>query len=159
MGKIQSDSNLTLLLVTFSVRSRPAALEKNNKQQSDLNRVSLLHHEAVAWNPMMTSSNGNIFHVTGPLWGKPRSPVDSPHKGQWRGALMFSLICAWTNGWANNRDAGNVRIRCVHYDVPVMHTPFCYAHRLGMEIYTVLESVSRRKLRDPPPRGTAWRIT
>ena len=22
-----------------------------------------------------------------------RSPVNSPHKGQWRGALMFSLIC------------------------------------------------------------------
>ena len=24
-----------------------------------------------------------------------RSPVNSPHKGQWRGALMFSVICAW----------------------------------------------------------------
>ena len=24
-----------------------------------------------------------------------RSPVNSPHKGQWREALMFSLICAW----------------------------------------------------------------
>ena len=24
--------------------------------------------------------------------GIPRSPVNSPHKGQWRGALMFSLI-------------------------------------------------------------------
>ena len=23
-----------------------------------------------------------------------RSPVNSPHKGQWRGSLMFSLICA-----------------------------------------------------------------
>ena len=22
-----------------------------------------------------------------------RSPANSPHKGQWRGALMFSLIC------------------------------------------------------------------
>ena len=28
-----------------------------------------------------------------------RSPVNSPHKGQWRGALVFSLICAWINGW------------------------------------------------------------
>ena len=28
--------------------------------------------------------------------GNHRSPVDSPHKGQWRGALMFSLICAWS---------------------------------------------------------------
>ena len=28
-----------------------------------------------------------------------RSPVNSPHKGQWRGAMMFSLICVWINGW------------------------------------------------------------
>ena len=46
-----------------------------------------------------------------------RSPVDSPQKGQWRGALMFSLICARTNGWANNRDAGNLRRPCAYYDV------------------------------------------
>ena len=32
-----------------------------------------------------------------------RSPVNSPHKGQWRGALMFTLICARINGWVNNR--------------------------------------------------------
>ena len=32
-----------------------------------------------------------------------RSPVNSPHKGQWRGALIFSLICVWINGWVNNR--------------------------------------------------------
>ena len=31
------------------------------------------------------------------------SPVNSPGKGQWRGAFMFSLICAWLNGWVNNR--------------------------------------------------------
>ena len=34
--------------------------------------------------------------------GIPRSPVNSPHKGQRHGALMFSWICAWTNGWVNN---------------------------------------------------------
>ena len=49
-----------------------------------------------------------------------RSPVNSPHKGQWRGALMFSLISAWTNGWVNNRDAGDLRRHRVHYDVTVM---------------------------------------
>ena len=32
-----------------------------------------------------------------------RSPVNSPHKDQWRGALMFSLICTWINSWVNNR--------------------------------------------------------
>ena len=35
-----------------------------------------------------------------------RSPVNSPHKGQWREALVFSLICVWINGWVNNREAG-----------------------------------------------------
>ena len=38
-----------------------------------------------------------------------RSPVNSPHKGQWRGALMFSLIRVWINGWVNNREAGDLR--------------------------------------------------
>ena len=37
-----------------------------------------------------------------------RSPVNSPHKGQWRGALMFSFICVWINGWVNNRKAGEI---------------------------------------------------
>ena len=38
-----------------------------------------------------------------------RSPVNYPHKGQWRGASMFSLICAWINGWVNYREAGDLR--------------------------------------------------
>ena len=49
-----------------------------------------------------------------------RSPVNSPHKGQWRGAFMFSLICTWTNDKVNNRDAGDLRRHRVHYDVTVM---------------------------------------
>ena len=49
-----------------------------------------------------------------------RWPVNSPHKGQWRGALMFSLICAWRNGWVNNHESGNLRHHLAHYDVIVM---------------------------------------
>ena len=52
--------------------------------------------------------------------GAHRSPVDSPHKGQWRGASMFSLICARTDGWASNREAGDLRCHRAHYDVIVM---------------------------------------
>ena len=48
------------------------------------------------------------------------SPVNSPHKGQWRGALLFSLICFWINGWVNNRKAGDLRRYRAHYDVIVM---------------------------------------
>ena len=49
-----------------------------------------------------------------------RSPVNSPHKGQWRGALVFTLICARINGWVNNREAGDLRRHRAHYDVIVM---------------------------------------
>ena len=52
-------------------------------------------------------------------------PVDSHHKCQWRGALMFSLMCAWTNGLANNRNAG-LRRHGTHYDATVkMGSVFC----------------------------------
>ena len=50
------------------------------------------------------------------------SPVNSPHKGQWRGALMFSLICIRINGWVNNHEAGDLRRYRAHYDVTVMHS-------------------------------------
>ena len=52
-----------------------------------------------------------------------RSPVNSPHKGQWRGALMFTLICARINGWVNNGEAGDLRRNRAHYDVIVMFQP------------------------------------
>ena len=50
-----------------------------------------------------------------------RSTVNFPHKGQWGGALMFTLICARMNGWVNNREAGDLRRYWVHYDVIVMN--------------------------------------
>ena len=49
-----------------------------------------------------------------------RSPVNSPHKGQWRGALMVFFICAWINSWVNSREAGDLRRHRTHYDVIVM---------------------------------------
>ena len=50
------------------------------------------------------------------------SPVNSPHKGQRRGALMFSLICVWINDWVNNREAGDLRRYRAHCDVIIMHS-------------------------------------
>ena len=49
-----------------------------------------------------------------------RSPVNSPHKGQWRGALMFSLICVRINDWVHNRESGDLIRYRAHYDVIVM---------------------------------------
>ena len=41
-------------------------------------------------------------------------------KAQWRETLMFSLICTWTNGWANNPDAGDFGRHRTYHDVTVM---------------------------------------
>ena len=74
---------------------------------------------------MMTSSNGLIFRVTGHSCGEYTSPLWIPHKGQWRRALMFSLICVWVNGWVNKREAGDLRRYRAHCDVTVMEYVFC----------------------------------
>ena len=47
-------------------------------------------------------------------------PVNSPHKGQWREALMFSLICTWINDSVSNRHAGDLRRHRAHCEVIVM---------------------------------------
>ena len=57
-----------------------------------------------------------------------RSAVNFPHESQWRGALMFALICAWINGCANNRRAGDLRRNRPHYDVPAYNIPPPHLH-------------------------------
>ena len=72
-------------------------------------------------NVMMTSSKWNHFLRYWPFVHRiHRSPVNSPHKGQRRGALMFSLNCVWVSGWMNNREAGDFRRHHTHYDVNEM---------------------------------------
>ena len=56
-----------------------------------------------------------------------RWPVNSPHKGQWREALMFSLICSWINGWVNRREAGDLRRHGANLGVVVIDQ----SHRYG----------------------------
>ena len=56
------------------------------------------------WRHQMETCSASLAFVRGIhrwLRGINRSPVNSPHTDLWRGALMFSLICAWTNGWVN----------------------------------------------------------
>ena len=65
-----------------------------------------------------------------------RSPTNSPHKGPWRGVLMFSLICAYTNGWVNNREAGDR----AHYDVIVMDIGCWYPIMLSKSVILLTAS-------------------
>ena len=70
---------------------------------------------------MMTSSQWQHFPPYWPFVREiHRSPVNSPHKGPWRGALMFSLICVWINGWINNGEDGDLKRYRAYYDVTVM---------------------------------------
>ena len=47
------------------------------------------------------------------------APLNSPHRGQWRGALTFPLICVGING-RNTREAGDLGRYCANYDVSIM---------------------------------------
>ena len=73
-------------------------------------------------------------------------PVNSPQKGQRREALMFSLICAWTNTWVNNRDAGDLRCHRTAYDVTVLNlqlfTSFVNIHILHVRYLLMLHGCS-----------------
>ena len=80
---------------------------------------------AEKWVPVMvTSSNGNIFRVTGPLWGEFTGHWWIPlTKANDAGLWSFLFICGWINGWVNNREAGDLRRHCAYYDVTVMWRP------------------------------------
>ena len=56
-----------------------------------------MHDDVIKWK--------HLPHYWPFVRGIQRSPVKTPHKGQWWGALMFSFICAWIKDWVNNRDA------------------------------------------------------
>ena len=89
-----------------------------------------------------------------------RSPVNSEHKGQWRGALIFSLICAWINGWVNNGEASDLRRHSALYDVTVCQLTctwwFAICHTLRviyraiLPIFARLTSVALQQSYDCP---------
>ena len=89
---------------------------------------------------VMTSSNGNFFRVTGPLCGE---LVNSTHKGQWRGALLFSLICTCMNGWVNNREAGDLRCHRASYTATVMNQGRHNVNWTSKQISVKFESVCK----------------
>ena len=85
---------------------------------------------------MMTSSNGNIFRVTGHLCGEFTGPGEFPAQWPVTRSLDVSLICAWINDWVNNREAGDLRRHRGHYDVNVIMD-----HRISMLPVIVIESM------------------
>ena len=73
---------------------------------------------------MMTSSNGNIFHITGPLCGEFTGHWWIPHtKASDAELWCFLWSSPWINSWVNNGEAGDLRRHLDHYDIIVIKTP------------------------------------
>ena len=94
-----------------------SSLSPHKKYSASLAEAVLItkHDEVIKWQHFPSYRPFVMSH-----W----SLLNSSHKGQWRGALMFSLICAWINASINNREAGDLRCHHAHYDVIVMDTIF-----------------------------------
>ena len=73
----------------------------------------VVHDDVIKW---------KHFRVTGHLCGGiHQSLVNSPHKSQWRRALMFSFDLCLKKGLINNQNDGDLRCHWAHYDITVMH--------------------------------------
>ena len=69
---------------------------------------------------MMTSSNGNIFRVTGPLCGEFTGPGDFPAQRAVTRSFDVFFDLRPINDWVNNRESGDLRRHRGHYDVSVI---------------------------------------
>ena len=103
LSQILSDKSLSYSLKHISTEEHSLHISRRS--------THLLHLYFLFswWRHQMETCSASLGFVRGIhrwLRGIHRSPVNSPHTDQWRRALMFALICAWTNGWVNNQDAG-----------------------------------------------------
>ena len=106
------------------------------------------HHDDVKWK--------DVPYFWPFDWGIHRSPVNSPHKAQWREALMYSLICAWTNAWVNNRVICDFGRHRAHYDITVMIST-CKKTCSGVHMHQKEKILSCYK--SAFAQETAWRQT
>ena len=109
--QVNAVQNVVYKMETVSYRPRCVGVMDNPHCKQ---RRCHLHDDVIKWK--------HFLRYWTFVRGIHRSPVNSPHKGQW--ALMFSLICVWINGWVNNREAGDLRRCHTHYDAILMWGPF-----------------------------------
>ena len=82
------------------------------------------HHQMETFSTLLALCDGNPLVAGG-------FPSQRPVR-----ALIFSLICTWTNGWANNQNASDLRHHHTHYNITVMSCEFCYGfHPLQLHGY------------------------
>ena len=69
---------------------------------------------------MMTSSNGNLFRVTGPLCEEFTGPGEFPSQTPVIRSFDVFFDLRPSKRWVNNPEAGDLRRHRAHYDVNVM---------------------------------------
>ena len=101
-----------------------------------------MHHECICWSiypyPLRFLYRYRVYlcdiaKVTATKYGKicvksthikPKNKTQQAWHMTWiiLGTKSFPLMYAWTNGWANNRDAGDLRRHRAHHDVTVIES-------------------------------------
>ena len=85
-----------------------------------LTNLSLIHNDDMTWHGMMTSSNGSIFRVTGPLCGEFTGPGEFPAQRPVTRSFDVFFDLRLNKDWVNNRETGDLRRHRGHCDVNVM---------------------------------------
>ena len=134
---------ISIHIASLHIRSRPNFLhiDQMSHPQKKVMAVWVLRH-GEEWNHDDVIKWKHFPRYWPFVRGIHRSTVNSPHKGQWRGALIFSLICVWINGWVNNREAGDLRRYHARHDVTVMINCFIHAMRILHFFLTAVETDS-----------------
>ena len=105
------------------------------------------HDDVITWK--------HLPHYWSFVRGIHRSTVNSPHKGQWGGALIF-FICTWINCWVNNREASDLRRHHAHCEVTAMGFIYQSSRRCDigagvMHTHSQRHTYGRNKLNWSPP--------
>ena len=130
---VKCADTVSIIKRSFNTRSKAYhslfSFTPNNRESIERTNADILSIWHWGTNSGKFKSTHNSFHSRKCIWichddvikwkHFPRY-CPSPHKGQWRGALMFYLICVWINIWVDNREAGDLRRYSAHYDVTVM---------------------------------------
>ena len=132
-----AERGILIIYRMFSTLAR--TLNKHRCLRYDWNKFPVGNFTYQAWWRLQMEKISTLLAICA---GNYRSMTISPHRGQWRGDLMF-FICFWIDGWVNNREAGDLRRYRVHCDVIVMsqlcaaaadycryrqHQHFCSSH-------------------------------
>ena len=121
----QNKSQILSRFIRFFPRTLSQLNIYGTETASPWKRNTVQHHEAYNDDVIKWKNFPRYWPF---VRGIHRWPVNSPHKGQWRGALIFSLIWAWINSCVNNREAGDLRRHHAHYDVSGLHLLYILNH-------------------------------